>query len=65
MTLMPGKRDFVSEDTLAAQAIECFAEAIRIDPTFVAAMFHLGLMFRTTGHLNEALQQFSNVLDKQ
>jgi hypothetical protein len=52
------------EDMLVSKAIECFGDALVCDNGFVSSKFHQGLMFRRTANFNEAIKQFTRVLEK-
>lgn len=57
-------RDLALEDMLVSKAIECFGDALVCDNNFTSAKFHQGLMFRRTGNFNEAIRQFTRVMEK-
>lgn len=52
------------EDMLVSKAIECFGDALVCDNDFISSKFHQGLMFRRTGNFNEAIRQFTRVMEK-
>ena len=57
-------RDIPLEDILVSKAIEYFGDALVCDPNFISSRFHLGLMFRRTANFNEAIRQFTRVIEK-
>ena len=54
-----GDRDVLRERI--ESAIDCFRQAVEFSNTFIAAMFHLGLMYRRIENFHDALIQFTNV----
>ena len=49
---------------LIHKAIKQFVQAQVVDPNFLSAVFHEGLMLRYVGKYNDALQKFSQVQRK-
>lgn len=63
---MSGKKEVDAGDIkdLNSKAIDMFQEAIRIQDSFVASRFHLGLMYHRTAQFQPALKCFTKVLQK-
>ena len=55
-------RDHALEELLVQKAIECFGDALVCDEEFKASRFHQGLMFRRSGQFNNAIMQFTRVM---
>lgn len=49
---------------LYSWAIQMFQESLELQPSFISANFHIGLMYHKTEQYKEALQCFSRVLEK-
>lgn len=57
-----GKTDQVMKQY--QHAIEMFLEALELQPSFISANFHVGLMYHKKGDYLKALQCFSKVLEE-
>jgi protein O-GlcNAc transferase len=57
-----GKGICLQAQSLPRQAIECFTEAVKIEPENACALTHCGMIYKDEGHLVEAAEVFSTFI---
>jgi len=64
MSITGKNYDVRRDEELVNMAIFYFSKALEFCDTFISSKFHLGLMYRRTNRLNDALLQFSKVQEQ-
>lgn len=57
-----GKGICLQAQSMPRQALDCFTEAVKVDPKNACALTHCGMIYKDEGHLVEAAEVWSNIL---
>jgi tetratricopeptide (TPR) repeat protein len=56
-----GKGICLQAQSLLKQALECFTEAVKVDPGNACALTHCGMIYKDEGHLVEAAEVWGKI----